>query len=561
MTLATLVLTLLVTTGAEAGETAQTGPILLDFTASWCGPCQSMKPAVEELHRKGYPIKPIDIDRYPELAERYGITGVPTFVVVERDGKELARQSGACAASDLAALYRRGLAKSERVRAVASDGGRTTVRAQNAAEEDGEDEVEADAELISEARPSSNPWETVVRIKVHNHYSRPASIGFGSGTIIHSTADEAIILTCAHIFHIEELGQRQARPERFPLKVMVDLFDGELRASPTQNRTPYMLPSVKDIPAQVIDYDFAGDVGLIRIKTGGRPLPFAKVVPPGWKPQRGMRLTTLGCSEGRPATAWTTYVTNPKVGIQTPHAGQGGYVGTECAFPPKQGRSGGGLFTLEGLVAGVCDFNDGPTPRNHGLYAAPETIHKMLARNQLQVCWLTDRPGNRPGAAMVAQGDRSRRATPSRTREVARTEPAKVLAQSPDPGDYEPIPIPPPDVLDARLPESAGELAGLEDDAQSTRRYRWRPVPNGRLELAETDVRSPIPSRLAGGSEGFDGARAEDRRGGSDFALFPETDDRGKTLPTPDQRTTTRQSRSAPPARGDHWRAVGPGRR
>ena len=51
------------------------------------------------------------------------------------------------------------------------------------------------------------PWETVVRIRVIS----PRSTGFGSGTIIHSTPEESLILTCAHIF---KLDGRQAGAAR-----------------------------------------------------------------------------------------------------------------------------------------------------------------------------------------------------------------------------------------------------------------------------------------------------------------------------------------------------------
>ena len=63
------------------------------------------------------------------------------------------------------------------------------------------------------ARPLVNPkpWETVVRIKMHLSDSE---WGFGSGTIIHSTAEESIILTCAHIFRIK--GRAQPTPAELP---------------------------------------------------------------------------------------------------------------------------------------------------------------------------------------------------------------------------------------------------------------------------------------------------------------------------------------------------------
>ena len=70
MTIATLLFALIATPSAEGtGE-----PILLDFQATWCGPCRQMRPEIDALIQKGYPIKEIDIDRSPDLAARYQVS-------------------------------------------------------------------------------------------------------------------------------------------------------------------------------------------------------------------------------------------------------------------------------------------------------------------------------------------------------------------------------------------------------------------------------------------------------------------------------------------------------
>ena len=80
-----------------------------------------------------------------------------------------------------------------------------------------------------------------------------------------------------------------------------------------------------------------------------------RVVPPHWKPKANMGLVTVGCSEGHDATAWSTVIVNPAMkGLN----GNRTYEAIECMVAPKQGRSGGGLFTSDGYVAGVCDFAD-----------------------------------------------------------------------------------------------------------------------------------------------------------------------------------------------------------
>ena len=72
-------------------------PVLVDFYAEWCGPCQIMKPRLLDVaERMGEKAKivEIDVDREKELAERYRIQSVPTFIIFN-NGEQLWRQSGA----------------------------------------------------------------------------------------------------------------------------------------------------------------------------------------------------------------------------------------------------------------------------------------------------------------------------------------------------------------------------------------------------------------------------------------------------------------------------------
>jgi thioredoxin 1 len=74
------------------GET----PVLVDFTATWCGPCKMMKPVLEELHqRKGEQVRiiKIDIDQSPAAANAFQVQSVPTLILFQK-GKQLWRQSG-----------------------------------------------------------------------------------------------------------------------------------------------------------------------------------------------------------------------------------------------------------------------------------------------------------------------------------------------------------------------------------------------------------------------------------------------------------------------------------
>ncbi len=73
-------------------QQAQPTREVLFFSATWCKPCQEAKPRIEELRKQGMKVTEIDIDQHPELAQKYRITQVPTFIVLE-DGVEIKRTS------------------------------------------------------------------------------------------------------------------------------------------------------------------------------------------------------------------------------------------------------------------------------------------------------------------------------------------------------------------------------------------------------------------------------------------------------------------------------------
>ncbi|MEX0716016.1 MAG: thioredoxin domain-containing protein [Planctomycetaceae bacterium] len=363
---------------SAAAEPLSPRGVLIDFTATWCGPCQEMSPIVKRLWREGYPVRKVDIDSRPELARKFGISGIPAFVLLV-DGEEVARVVGRTSETKLRQMLAmipaataggtnpahiaaaeqpsrpaaslpvsspapsspRTVPVSTPARSVpatfaSADFEEPVIRA-NLDRGDGVDRVDAAARVIGD------PLAASVRLRVKDK----KGVNFGSGTIVDSRPGRTVILSCGHIFR--DIDQDAT--------IEVDVFENG---------------RVETYLGQVLRYDLEGDVGLLTVPTDGW-LPVCAIADPAHKIAMSEQATSIGCGKGDPPSESRVRVTriNRYVGPEN----------VECTGVPIQGRSGGGLFDSAGRVVGVCIAADNRDQR--GLYAGLAPVHDLLDRCEL----------------------------------------------------------------------------------------------------------------------------------------------------------------------------------
>ncbi len=82
-------------TKQELEELLSKGDVLVDFFATWCGPCKMLSPVLEQLDKEGFPVQivKIDTDEATDLAMEYGVQAIPTLLFFS-EGKLVNRTMG-----------------------------------------------------------------------------------------------------------------------------------------------------------------------------------------------------------------------------------------------------------------------------------------------------------------------------------------------------------------------------------------------------------------------------------------------------------------------------------
>ncbi len=393
--MAGLVLSLILFGGVSAG--GERGVQVLYFTATWCEYCDDMQPSLESLQQDGWSVQQIDIDQKPNVVEQFQLKSLPTVVLVSGQ-QEVDRLVGVTSHADLSKRLLRAAARAGFNAQAAPRSAPTTLATHTVSPESANSPpngmilrrqspriLPGLASLnsrVADVRPSVRAQEMSPEITTPQGGMQRASratgrirvdegqtVGHGTGTIIDVHNGEALVLTCGHLFR--EMQQKT--------ELSVDLLAGT--------------PQEQNVPARLIDFKAdEEDIGLVSLRL---PIDIdpVEVLPRGKTLNVGQPVYSFGCDHGQDPTRRDTRITHINRYV--------GAANVEISGAPAVGRSGGGLFDMQGRLIGVCNAAD--SQDDEGIYASADVIYDQIQRLGLSHLF-TDHPVEPPTSATEESG-------------------------------------------------------------------------------------------------------------------------------------------------------------
>ena len=373
---------------------------ILHFSSQNCPACRKIQPVIDQLNSEGWAIRSIDSVKDQSTADKWQVHQIPTVILLE-NGREVDRVIGSLENAEFKrrltgnALPNRAI-KPTRISSNkeanpvsdsnygpnhplfkannSSDYGpnHPLFKSDRTSENDPVQSIGINHPYYSQykkpriatsvagkysAQPSraarrqptglpKSPESLAATVRIRVKYEESESVG--TGTIIDLAGDNALVLTCGHLFRNNEGSQLMT----------IELFeDGE------------SIP----VPATLVDFrDDEVDLGLIKFRP---PCPISKapLLPKGATLHEQDSVFSIGCDTGDAPSRRDTTITKLNRFL--------GPSNIEIAGAPVQGRSGGGLFDARGRLIGVCIAADNDL--DEGMFVGPEAIYAQLEKHQL----------------------------------------------------------------------------------------------------------------------------------------------------------------------------------
>ena len=345
--------------------------VLLDFTASYCGPCKEMVPTIQAMEKAGFPIRKVDITAHPTISRQFQVEKIPTFILLV-NGQEKDRLVGRRSEDELRSMMIEARDELREQRKVAREANapKPDVRVASAKDQPGGlgglfDRIRKGLGGRRQNQGFQHPTYTVrgqspeppagetagdiamaatVRVRVTKPGNKE---DVGTGSVVHSTVETSTILTCAHLFHDFVQGST----------VEIEVFRDD---------------KTLKYPARVLGANEKSDLAILQIQNNTL-LPTVEIASLDVSVASGDSAFSIGCSSGELPTALSIEV----VDIDR-------YIGPSnivCTVDPAVGRSGGGLFNSNGQLIGVCSCAD--RDQHEGLYMARQPIVELFKNTKL----------------------------------------------------------------------------------------------------------------------------------------------------------------------------------
>ncbi len=359
---------------AEAQPVSAGEMKFLFFGSSHCTACVGIKPRIDALREKGnWPITYIDADIDIQQAQKFQIQSLPTFILL-LDGKEFDRFVGGADPKiveekilDLHARAIEFLKSASGPTLSPASPVSTFAPAPSFSQNPPQNTQNTQPIPPAGAAPAApKPKNRYIAASVRIRANDPTGLSTGTGTIIDTRDGDALVLTCAHIFRDSQ--------GKGPVDLELFLDEGIVKTQ-----------------GVCVDYDLENDIAFVKFTVPQNVV--IRAIPLAAKDtlQNNQTLISVGCDGGADPTIRQHHVISLDR-CSTPGNYRNPFNYIQVSGAPTQGRSGGGLFSADGCLVGVC--NTGDPNSNDGHFVPLSVVRKQLDQLQLSVVYQAPILGN-----------------------------------------------------------------------------------------------------------------------------------------------------------------------